>query len=59
MTCMRVRINIALVAIAVSYLTLGVANSAWASSLWWIYAIASGSLASLNLWLAHRTHRRG
>lgn len=57
MTCTRVRINIALVAISASYLTLGAANSAVASSLWWVYALLSGSLASLNLWLAHRSHR--
>jgi hypothetical protein len=57
-TCARVRINIALVAIAASYLTLGVGNSDLASSLWWAYAIVSGGLASANLWLAHRTHRR-
>lgn len=54
----RVKINILLVAIAASYLTMGAANAALASSLWWVYAIASGTLASANLWLAHRAHRR-
>jgi hypothetical protein len=58
MSCIRVQINIALVAIAASYLTLGVANSDLASSLWWVYAIISGGLASANLFLAYRTHRR-
>ncbi len=58
MTCMRVRINIVLVAISASYLTLGAANSDVASSLWWVYALASGLLASLNLWLAHKAHCR-
>lgn len=58
MTCMRVRINIVLVAISASYLTMGAANSSLASSLWWVYAMASGSLASLNLWLSHRAHKR-
>lgn len=50
----RVRINIVLVAIAASYLTLGAASSDTARSLWWVYAIVSGTLASVNLWLAHR-----
>lgn len=58
MSCMRVRINIALVAIAASYLTLGVGNADLASSLWWVYAIVSGTLASANLWLSHKGHRR-
>lgn len=58
MTDTRLRINIVLVAIAASYLTLGVANSELASSLWWVYGIASGALASLNLWLARCPHSR-
>jgi len=53
----RVRINIVLVAIATSYLTLGAANTAVASSLWWAYALVSGALASANLILAHFHHR--
>lgn len=57
MTDARVRINILLVAIATSYLTLGAANPELASSLWWIYAITSGFLASANLWLAHKAHK--
>jgi hypothetical protein len=58
MTDARVRINILLVAIATSYLTLGVANAEWAASLWWIYAMISGTLASANLILAHRSEKR-
>lgn len=57
MTDVRVQINIVLVAIATSYLTLGAANTALASSLWWVYALISGGLASANLFLAHRGHR--
>lgn len=57
MTDTRVRINIVLVAIAASYLTLGAANTHIASSLWWVYALASGTLASVNLILAHHAHR--
>jgi hypothetical protein len=52
------RINIILIAIAASYLTLGAANTPLASSLWWAYAIVSGTLASMNLWLAHRADRK-
>ena len=58
MSCTRVKINIVLVAISTSYLTLGAANSEVASSMWWVYALASGVLSSLNLWLSHRAHRR-
>jgi hypothetical protein len=58
MTDARVRINIVLVAIAASYLTMGAANSSLASSLWWVYAVTSGVLASVNLWLAHKSHRK-
>jgi hypothetical protein len=58
MTCARVKINIVLVAISASYLTMGVANPDLASSLWWVYALASGLLSSLNLWLAHRADKR-
>jgi hypothetical protein len=58
MTCTRVRINIVLVAISASYLTLGAASSDVASSLWWVYALASGTLSALNLWLAHKGHSR-
>lgn len=54
MTDARVRINILLVAIATSYLTLGAANSELASSLWWVYALVSGGLASANLLMARR-----
>jgi hypothetical protein len=54
----QLRINILLVAIAASYLTLGIANTAVASSLWWLYALVSGVLASANLILAHRAHHR-
>lgn len=57
MTCLRLKINLALVAISASYLTMGVANSALASSLWWAYALVSGALSSLNLWLGHEAHR--
>jgi len=53
----RVKINIVLVAIAASYLTLGVGNTSLAESLWWVYALVSGALASANLILAHRAHR--
>jgi hypothetical protein len=58
MTDTRVRINIVLVAIAASYLTMGAANTGLARSLWWAYALASGTLAALNLWLAHRHSKR-
>lgn len=54
MSAARLRINIALVGIAASYLTLGVANTGTARSLWWVYALMSGALASANLYLAHR-----
>lgn len=52
MTDVRVRINILLVGIATSYLTLGAANYDLASSLWWVYALVSGGLASVNLILS-------
>lgn len=50
----EVRINLALVAIATSYLTLGISNADLASSLWWIYALLSGTLTSMNLWFSYR-----
>lgn len=57
MTGLRIQINIALVGISTSYLTLGLASSEVASSLWWVYGIASGGLSALNLLLAHREHK--
>lgn len=49
----RMRINVLLVAIAASYLTLGVASGETARSLWWVYAAISGLLSSINLLIAH------
>jgi hypothetical protein len=54
MTAARLRINVLLVALATSYLTLGLANEGLASKLWWAYAIATGSLAGANLVLGGR-----
>jgi hypothetical protein len=50
----RLKINIFLVGLSVSYLTLGAANEPIAARLWWIYAIVSGALAATNLLLAGR-----
>lgn len=57
MTELRLKINIVLVGIATSYLTLGLANADVAASLWWVYGIVSGGLSALNLLLARRGHR--
>ena len=57
MTGARVQINVFLVGIAASYLTLGVTNTAAAEKLWWVYALVSGVLAGANLVLAHQGHK--
>ena len=58
MTALRVKINLILVALSASYLTLGAGNSDTARDLWWVYAIICGTLAATNLILAHRGHHR-
>jgi len=56
---LRVKINVLLVGIAASYITLGTANEEYAKRLWWVYAMVSGTLAAVNLILAHRGHHHG
>lgn len=53
MTLARLRINVLLVCLSTSYLTLGIANEHVASKYWWAYAMASGALAATNLALAY------
>lgn len=49
----------ALVALSVSYLTLGVANTPAAQRLWWPYAIVVLIVAALDLRKDHRERHRG
>jgi hypothetical protein len=56
MSELRVKINLLLVVIAASYLTMGAANSKLAATVWWVYALLSGGLASANLILSARGH---
>jgi hypothetical protein len=58
MNRVRVQINLFLVGLCASYLTLGLANPAGAAQLWWVYAIVSGALAVLNLVLAYEESHR-
>lgn len=51
---LQIKLNVILVAICTSYLTMGLANPELASSLWWVYALISGSMASANLYLWRR-----
>lgn len=58
MTGLRTQINLFLVGLCASYLTLGVANAAAAEQLWWLYAIVSGALALVNLVLSYKEDGR-
>lgn len=58
MNTVRVQINLFLLAVCASYLTLGLADPASAEQLWWAYALLSGALALANLALAYREGHR-
>lgn len=58
MNRVRVQINLFLVGMCASYLTLGLANPAGAEQLWWLYAIVSGVLAIANLVMARESEHR-
>ena len=51
---MRFRLHVLTCFVAVSYLTLGLANPDAASRLWWVYGLLTLGLAGANVWLEPR-----
>lgn len=51
---LQLTLHVVTIALAASYLTLGISQTGAAARLWWVYAIVTGILAVINLTLERR-----